>query len=68
MSVLTPDDRSVISRALSHYSGIVAGSRTLSDQEVVEEMCAIRTAQNNLDQDQWEATHGTDHAQDVRRA
>jgi hypothetical protein len=56
MSNLTIEDRALIQRALGIYSGrVVADGDHLSDEAVVEEMCAIRQAQNNLTRDQVEA-------------
>jgi hypothetical protein len=52
---LTPEDRSVIHRALLIYSGRIAADDDLSDEEVTEEMLAIRTAQNNLERDHGQA-------------
>ena len=51
---LTPEDRALIQRALCHYSGIVGGSERLSVKEVVDEMFAIRIAQDHLSHDQVE--------------
>jgi hypothetical protein len=52
MSSLTLDDMGLIQRALSLYSGVVAGATKLSDTEVCDEMRAIRIAANHVARDQ----------------